>query len=67
MMIFSLEKHVALSVGVLILLSPALAAQKPTPAPRYVCPVGADYTWYRLNVGVAVPVCPTHHVHLVQS
>lgn len=36
----------------------------PVAADRYVCPVLADYVWYRPSVGVPVPACPTHRVLL---
>ncbi|KLL11107.1 MULTISPECIES: hypothetical protein [Protofrankia] len=38
----------------------------PVEAGRYVCPRG-DYTWYRPEVGVAIPDCPTHQVRLVRG
>lgn len=38
----------------------------PMHAGKYGCPTGMDYTWYRPDVGVPVPDCPTHHVVLVK-
>jgi hypothetical protein len=38
----------------------------PMHAGKYGCPTGRDYTWYRPDVGVPVPDCPTHHVVLVK-
>ncbi|AEH08789.1 MULTISPECIES: hypothetical protein [Protofrankia] len=38
----------------------------PVEASRYVCPHG-DYAWYRPDLGVAVPQCPTHQVSLVRG
>jgi hypothetical protein len=35
----------------------------PMHAGKYGCPRG-DYTWYRPDVGVVVPECPTHHIVL---
>jgi hypothetical protein len=35
----------------------------PMHAGKYSCP-RSDYTWYRPDVGVAVPECPTHHIVL---
>jgi hypothetical protein len=38
----------------------------PMHAGKYGCPTGSDYTWYRPDVGVPVPDCPTHQVVLVK-
>ncbi|MGD0703545.1 MAG: hypothetical protein ABSA02_27135 [Trebonia sp.] len=38
----------------------------PMHAGKYTCLTGRDYTWYRPDVGVPVPNCPTHHVVLVK-
>lgn len=38
----------------------------PMHAGKYGCPTGRDYTWYRPDVGVPIPDCPTHHVVLVK-
>jgi hypothetical protein len=38
----------------------------PMHAGKYGCPTGRDYTWYRPDVGVPIPGCPTHHVVLVK-
>lgn len=35
-------------------------------ADMYVCPSG-DHTWYRPDVGIPVPVCPTHRTPLVRA
>jgi hypothetical protein len=35
----------------------------PVPADKSACPHG-DYVWYRPEVGVPVPYCPTHHCQL---
>ena len=35
----------------------------PVSADKYRCPHG-DYVWYRPEVGVPVPPCPTHHCEL---
>lgn len=35
-------------------------------ADRYACPRG-DYVWYRPDVGIPVPDCPTHHILLARS
>lgn len=36
-------------------------------APKYTCPVGDDYTWYRLDISDPIPLCPTHQVQLTYS
>jgi hypothetical protein len=41
--------------------SPALQ-----PAPRYICPIANDYTWY-LEAGEEIPLCKTHLVPLVPA
>lgn len=33
-------------------------------APKYICPVGDDFIWYRLDVSDSIPYCPTHQVQL---
>ncbi|ABD09552.1 hypothetical protein ThrDRAFT_00641 [Frankia casuarinae] len=38
----------------------------PVAADRYNCPRG-DYTWYRPDLGSAIPTCPTHQVTLVRG
>ena len=35
----------------------------PVSAEKFRCPHG-DYVWYRMELGVSVEVCPTHHCHL---
>jgi hypothetical protein len=35
-----------------------------TTPPKYVCPVGDDYIWYRYDVSEPVKRCPTHDVTL---
>jgi hypothetical protein len=35
----------------------------PVAAVRYTCPHD-DYVWYRPEVGIPVPDCPTHHIPL---
>jgi hypothetical protein len=40
---------------------------EPPPPPRFRCPLGNDFTWYRLSVAAAVPECPTHGCLLVQD
>ena len=40
---------------------------EPAAAPRFVCPVNNDYSWYRMNVGTAIPRCPTHKIVLVPA
>jgi hypothetical protein len=40
-------------------------AALPVRAPRYRCPDGDDYVWYRRSAGTAIPLCPTHSVRLV--
>jgi hypothetical protein len=47
--------------------SPAGVSTTPIPAPRYTCPEGGDYVWYRPEVGTAIPDCPTHHVRLTRT
>jgi hypothetical protein len=40
----------------------------PAPVDRYRCPSeSADYVWYRSDVGVPIPLCPTHKVALIRS
>jgi len=29
--------------------------------------VNNDYSWYRMNVGTAIPRCPTHKIVLVPA
>jgi hypothetical protein len=35
-------------------------------ADRYACP-GGDYVWYRPELGIPVPTCPTHDIPLNRS
>lgn len=37
----------------------------PMHAGKFGCPDG-DYSWYRPDVGVPIPACPTHHIVLVK-
>lgn len=37
-----------------------------TPATKYVCPIGNDYTWYQED-NRPIPLCPTHLVSLVSA
>jgi hypothetical protein len=36
------------------------------PMPVFTCPK-CDYTWYRVAVGVPIPLCPTHKIKLVPA
>jgi hypothetical protein len=47
--------------------APAPGGGEPVSIPRFVCPVGNDYLWYRRAVGQQPPVCPTHGVPLVRG
>lgn len=33
-------------------------------APRFRCPQGNDYVWYRRTASSPIPLCPTHDVRL---
>jgi hypothetical protein len=33
-------------------------------APRFRCPEGNDYVWYRRTASSPIPLCPTHNVRL---
>ncbi len=33
-------------------------------APKYDCPLGKDYTWYRFDSSEPIPICPTHKIKL---
>ncbi|MFF3913984.1 hypothetical protein ACFYZB_10935 [Streptomyces sp. NPDC001852] len=37
------------------------------PGPKFVCPVGGDFVWWRRHVGQDVPRCATHGVILVKA
>jgi hypothetical protein len=47
--------------------SPAGDPTNPVLAPRYSCPRGGDYVWYRPDIGTPIPECPTHGVELVRG
>jgi hypothetical protein len=49
------------------MVSPAGDPTSPISAPRYSCPRGGDYVWYRPDIGTPIPLCPTHQVGLTRD
>jgi len=47
--------------------SPLPGEGEPIPAQKFVCPLDANYVWWRRSVGTAVPKCPDHNVQLVSA
>lgn len=35
--------------------------------PKYVCPRGDGTPWYRFSIGDQVPLCPNHHIALIEA
>jgi hypothetical protein len=35
--------------------------------PKYICPKGDGAPWYRFSIGDQVPLCPKHHIPLIEA
>lgn len=35
--------------------------------PKYICPKGDGTPWYRFSIGDQVPLCPNHHIALIEA